>query len=113
MSPNHLRCKKCGYEADVLEDDLMNFNECPICGTRGSIIIDNEKTKPLTEIEMEIEQMKILLKNPGQDWIWQEIEKYNDIIKRLKYRQIFFLAGGEIYLTQWENIFLCLLKKGN
>ena len=67
------------------------------------------------ELEMQIEEMKILLRNPGkhssQEYLWNTIEKYKDIKKRLRYRQIFFLAGGEICLTEFENKILEQLKR--
>ena len=64
------------------------------------------------ELEMQIEQMSFLLEEKGNEWAWSTIEQYIDIKKRLRYRQIFFLAGGEIYLTEFENKILEQLKKG-
>jgi len=94
------KCEFFGYTKDKCDRQ----GECIDCH-------HNKKTKSLYETK--IEQIKILLNYPGtKEWMWQEIEKYHDIKKRLKYRQIFFLAGGEVNLTEWENKILEQLKKG-
>ena len=82
MSKNiKLKCEKCQYEKEVMEKEVMDLAECPIC--HGNMMIEWTIKNEITVEEindaqdgydmMLLDKMKADIKECGEDQVWSEI----------------------------------------
>jgi hypothetical protein len=94
------RCNNCGYEKIKTEQDIFD-DECDLCNIGRFELIEK---KP----EIETDRADIVLNNlianqlkrdieiDGNEAVWHFIETIGLVSKRLQYRKIFFVVGGEV-----------------
>jgi hypothetical protein len=118
-----LICNQCGYNIDILENEISYYDECILC--KGKMILDLNRGKKLEEpIKLDNDHnaydeplgdnfpiihkdVKKELNNQEQEIInsirmigeystWDMIEAISDARMRARYRLIFLKQGGKI-----------------
>ncbi len=91
------KCSKCEYTKEIL-GDIEDIVECELCGNLMDLDnIEEEKTISAKELGkiIVIEGMQKNLRTLGNDKTWQLCEVlFPNAKTRLRYRKIFFEAGG-------------------
>ena len=95
------KCSECGHSKEVL-GNICDIVECELCGNLMDLE-DIEETQEITVSQKElgsiiaIDGMKQNLQAFGNNKTWYLCEElFADPKTRLRYRQIFFEAGGKI-----------------
>jgi hypothetical protein len=98
-----LRCDRCGWQEEM---DSVLYTSCPNC--HNQLIIENygedidptmletKQEVPVNNMNKHIKYMRTAIDFYGNDIMWIGIESKPDYKVRIKYRQLFLMAGGTI-----------------
>ena len=88
-----LKCNTCGFTKEV-SDSYEFDNDCIICGSAMQKECSKEKLKDIVKEHCET-QMKDNIVKLGNNRVWHVIENLANPKTRIRYRKLFFDAGGE------------------
>lgn len=92
-------CKRCGRQSNQYAsfENIDDIVLCPICDTPMDILVEGKEANNNLGDVLVINSMKKQLKCYGNDNTWYRIERlFSEPLMRVKFREIFFKAGGEV-----------------